>query len=600
MKLRDYQDYAVNALWDWFRKNPKGHPVIKMPTGTGKSLVIAELIRQAMNMDPRVKIMMLTMSQDLIEQNHEKLVALWPTAPVGVYSAGLNKKEHYYPITYAGIASAANKPELFGKLDLILVDECDRVPDDMRSQYRKFFKEVFAINPNCRVIGLTATDWRTGSGRITESENALFTSVAVDMCGMDAFNWFVAEAYLTPLTSKPTKVKLDVDGVKIVAGEYDQAQLDRAVNKRDITEAAVQEALEVGEGRRKWLTFCTGIKHAIETCEVLNYYGIEARVVHSKDKDGRVNNIKWYRNYTGDKPIALVNADILTVGFDDPGIDLILMLRPTASSRLWVQMLGRGTRPLYAPGFDITTTLGRLLAIANGGKQTCMVLDYANNIGRLGPINDPVIPVPKGKGGPQPAPVKECPHCGEHNHASARFCGQKDKEGNQLWGCGSEFPEVIKIDTQASSQNVQAEVVVPIVETFRVDMVNYTRHLKNGAAPMLKVSYYCGPSSFDEYICLQHPENSFAERKARKWWNARSLNKGDAPRSVVQALELAGELKTPTHISVHVNTKYPSITDFCYDGTNFGRIAITNPSQLQAPKIKVDRTVRQRTSIQLT
>jgi DNA repair protein RadD len=542
--------------------------------------------------------MMLTASQDLIGQNHDKLVKVWPNAPVGIFSAGLNKRQTNYPITYAGIDSAVGKHDKFGHIDIIMVDECDLVPDDMKSNYRKFLAAMQKQNPCLRIIGLTATDWRTGTGRITQSDNALFTDVCVDMCSMEAYNWFVSEGYLVPLVSKPTTIYLDTSGVGVVAGEYNKAQLERAVNKRDITEGAFREALAVTQGtRRKWLVFCSGVAHCIEAAEVLNYLGIEARSVHSKNKEARIDNLKWFREYDGQEPIAVTNNDVLTVGYDDPSVDLIIVLRPTKSSRLWVQMLGRGTRPVYADGFDLETTEGRLQAIHTGPKQNTMVLDFARNILSMGPINDPVIPKKKGKGGPAPAPVKECLCCGEYNHASVRVCGQKDALGNQIWGCGSEFPETIKIEATASQQNIQRESVVPIVETFKVDMVNYMVHVAKSTAPTLRVSYYCGTSKYDDYVCVQHPDG-WAKKKANKWWRGRTIDKDTPmPDTVAQAMEWVKHLRTPTHISVITNQKWPTITDYCFDGTNFGREPITNPAQLRAPQVHVQRPSSHNTAI---
>src|SRR4029079_8138707 len=102
---------------------------------------------------------------------------------------------------------------------------------------------------------------------------------------------------------------------------------------------------------------------------------------------------------------ALVNNNILTTGYDDPTIDLIMVLRPTMSVVLWVQMLGRGTRPVFPPGYDSETLEQRMAAIMASGKFDCLVLDYAGNTRRLGPINDPVIPAPPKSKGTRDAPV---------------------------------------------------------------------------------------------------------------------------------------------------------------------------------------------------
>jgi DNA repair protein RadD len=192
------------------------------------------------------------------------------------------------------------------------------------------------------------------------------------------------------------------------------ARLQAAVDDADITYRALTEAVQIGQSRRSWTAFASGIDHAIHIAEMLRgTFGIDAAEVHSKmpDKE-RDRRIEAYKR---GELRCIVNKDILTTGFDHPPIDLILMLRPTMSTGLWVQMLGRGTRPYdpaingYLPGFPTK-------------KFDCCVLDYAGNTRRLGPINDPVIPKPKGKGRAGDAPVKICDACGAYNHTSARFC----------------------------------------------------------------------------------------------------------------------------------------------------------------------------------
>jgi len=585
MKPREYQAWGVAALWDWFRNNQEGHPVIKMPTGTGKSIIIADAIQQAFGWQPTARVMMLTTSKQLIKQNYEKMLKVWPKAPIGIYSAGLSSRDIYEPIIFAGIQSVADKANLFGHVDLVFIDECDRVPDDMKSQYRKFITGLIKFNPHVRFIGLTATDWRTGSGKITESDKCLFTDVAVDMCTVESYNWFVEMGYLARLTSKRTTVKLDTDGVSVTGGEYNLAQLERAVNKADITIAALHEAMECGAmERRKWLVFCSGIDHCIDTAAIMNSMGIEARVCHSKSKDNDAA-IEWFANYQGTAPAALINNDMLTVGFDDSGIDLLFILRPTKSSRLWVQILGRGTRPLFADGFDLDTQEGRLMAIAASDKQDTMVLDFAHNVLSMGPINDPLIPSKKKKGSGV-APVKECPQCNEQVHASVKICpGIMPVSGEK---CGYVFPENIKIQTNASEQEFIKKEEPAVIDIFKVDSVNYSIHTKAGTENMLHVRYYCGVRSFDDYVCIAHPEGTPARRRAQRWWSDRARDaKIPTPPDAQTALAWAAQLKTPTHLSVHVNVKYPRITDYCYDGTQFNRIKITDPYQLVKPTVYV-------------
>lgn len=124
MQLRDYQIDAVNSVYEYFAQGNKGNPLVVLPTGAGKSVVIAELIRSAMAMDREQRFIMATHVKELIAQNHQKLMTLWHNAPAGIYSAGLGKKQAHHPIIFGGIQSMRDKAEIFGYRHVLFVDEC--------------------------------------------------------------------------------------------------------------------------------------------------------------------------------------------------------------------------------------------------------------------------------------------------------------------------------------------------------------------------------------------------------------------------------------------------------------------------------------------
>lgn len=124
MELREYQRRSIDDLYAWFGENKTGNPCLVLPTGSGKSHVIASLCKEALQSWPSTKILMLTHQKELIEQNAEKLLLHWPTAPIGIYSAGIGRREFGMPITFAGIQSVRGKANLIGHQDLILIDEC--------------------------------------------------------------------------------------------------------------------------------------------------------------------------------------------------------------------------------------------------------------------------------------------------------------------------------------------------------------------------------------------------------------------------------------------------------------------------------------------
>lgn len=561
---RYYQVDAVHAFYSYFAENT-GNPIIAMPTGTGKAVVQAMLLQSILYQYPTQRIVSATHVKELVDQNYKKLKDLWPQAPAGVYSAGLKRKEHQFPISFVGIGSVAKKAQLFGHVDLLFIDEAHLVSPSEETLYQKFIGDLRKVNPLLKVVGLTATPWRLGQGKITE--DGIFTDICYDITSRDAFNRLIAEGFLSTLIPKKTQQLLDTAGVHMRGGEFVASELQHAVNKQDITYGAIKEAMELASDRHHWLVFASGVEHAIDIANMMNDMGVPTVAIHSKMGDAARDEA--IADFKAGKYRAAVNNNVLTTGFDFPAIDCIIILRPTASTVLWVQMLGRGTRPLYAEGYDLTTLEGRMNAIANSMKQNCLVLDFASNTRRLGPINDPVIPRKKGEAGGGDAPVKLCTNCETYNHASARCCEF----------CGSEFTFQVKFKATAASDELIKQDA-PVFTNFAVDHITFSRHSKQGRPPAMKVSYYCGLRSFSEYVCFEH--DGFAQRKARHWWKERSP--APFPLSTDEGIILASNLPPATHIRVWVNKQYPEIMMHDFTGTAFGtQPATPAPSTSNTP-----------------
>lgn len=559
MELRYYQTEAVDSIYGYFSKH-NGNPIVAMPTGTGKSVVIGSFVKRALTDYKGTRIVKLTHVKELIEQNYTKLLQLWPLAPAGVYSAGLRRKE-VAQVTFAGIASVAKRAREFGHVDLVLIDECHLLGPNDDTNYRSFLVDLLTVNPMLKVVGFTATPYRLGQGLLTSPvEKAdkvippLFTDICYNITGMDSFNKLVDEGYLCTLIPKRTGTELDVSQVKLTGGEFNQGELQLAVDKSEITLRAVQEIISQGEGRAHWLIFATGVQHAEHVAETLRQFGVQAVAVHSQLEDPKARD-KFIADFKSGRVRAVVNNNVLTTGFDFPGIDLIAVLRPTTSPGLWVQMLGRGTRPCE-------------------GKQNCLVLDFAGNTKRLGPINDPVIPRKRGKRGGGGAPVRICEKCGTYNHASVKVC----------INCGEVFPVNSKLAWEADT----AELVVrpgrgPKIDIFRVTAVIYDVHHKADKPDSIRVTYQCGLRTFSEWVCLEH--EGFAGKKARDWWRLRT-NGGEPPATTAHGLLQTSALKTPTHLRVWWNAKVPQILGCDFTGTAFGtqqatiiEVEVTNAAQ---------------------
>lgn len=558
---RDYQQAAIDSIYSHFADH-KGFPLITAPTGTGKSVIIAGFLKGVFQKWPTQRIIVATHVKELVEQNFNKLKQAWPQAPAGVFSAGLNKKEHYFPITFAGIQSIAKKAKLFGHIDLLIVDEAHRINPKHNTTYMTFINALLEINPHLKVIGLTATDYRTGFGLIWGQEGALFERKCIDLCSTECFNWFFDQGYLAQIIPRRGCIEIKTDGVKITGGDFNAKEIEAAANQQDITEKALKQCVEECGHLDSWLVFASGVDHAKNIVEQLELYGISAQAVYSGMEADGLDRDTVIADFKAGKIQALVNNNVLTTGFDHPGIKLIVVLRPTTSVGLWVQICGRGTRPDYEDGFDLTTVDGRLSAIRQSDKPYCFVYDFSGNTKRLGPINDPRVPNRRKKGGGE-APVKECPQCGTLNHPKVTNC----------IFCGHEFEFEVKIQENASAEKLIVDDF-PVIETFDVDNIQYKKNYGRGGKPdTVKVIYYCGATSYHSFVCFNHDVGSYAHRLAIQWWQQRHT--GPMPKNVNEALEIIDKGIAPTQIRVHTATgkrklKFPEIKAYCYDGTAFG------------------------------
>lgn len=511
---RWYQEEAIDSIYHYFMNGGKGNPVVALPTASGKSIIPAVFIERVMKRWSNQRFLVMTHVSVLITQNSNKMIEVWANAPIGIHSAGLKQRDIIQPVIFGGIQSMIKVAEAFGHRDIIFIDECHLVNQDENSQYLKFLAIMKNINPNVKIVGLTATKFRMGQGLLTQ--DGLFTDIIYDMTTLEGFNRLLAEGYLSPLIPRPTNIKLDVSNVGIQKGEFIQSQLQHEVDRAEITWNALQEAIYFGQNRRSWLIFASGIEHSNHIAEMLNKLGVECASVHSKQKP-EYNNaaLAAHKNL---ELRAISSYSKLTTGLDHPAVDFIDDLRPTMSVVLHIQKYGRGMR-IYP------------------GKSNCLVLDHANNIPRLGPINDPVIPRKKGEKTGE-LPIKICEACGVYNHISARKCD----------ACGEPFTFQVKIVAKAGTEELIREPQALQIETFDVTYATYVKKQKLNKPPYIQVTYFCGFNPIREFV---FPENTKFKKPFHDWWMMR--HPSEPPQTVDQAMTLISELRKPARIRVHVN-----------------------------------------------
>ena len=473
--LRDYQRRTIDQLYKWFAEVHEGHPCIELPTGSGKSHIVAELCKEAIQKWPETRILMLTHVKELIEQNANKMRQHWPEAPLGIYSAGMNQRDIGEPITFAGIQSVRNKADQIGHVDLVLIDECHLVSHKQEGGYRKLLDNLTRINPALRVIGLTATPYRMGHGYITDSP-ALFSAIIAPV----SIEELIYKKHLAPLRSKLTAHALSVEGVHKRGGEYIESELQAAVDTEHNNISTVDEVIKLAGDRRSWLFFCAGVQHAHNVADALIERGITAAtIVGTTPKAERERIVS---DFKAGKIKAITNANVLTTGFDHPDLDLIAMLRPTLSTGLYVQMAGRGMRP-------------------KSHTDHCLVLDFAGVVQTHGPITAVNPKKANGKNAGQ-APTKTCKSCDELNHISAKECV----------ACGEPFPPPPPLKNRLHDDDIMG------LDTTEMTVTDWQwrRHISRASGKeMLMVTYYGALSDkpVNEYLTVMH--DGYAGQKAR-------------------------------------------------------------------------------------
>ena len=518
MELRGYQRAAVDAVWTHIRERD-GNPLVVLPTGAGKSLVIARLVRDVVDWGGRV--VCLSHVRELIRQVADHIVRVDPSLPVGVYSAGLGSRDTGYAVTVAGIQSVYQRAMEFGKVDICLVDEAHRVPADGEGMYRTFLEALRGVNPAVRLVGLTATPFRLSTGLLATPEG-LFNQVVHET----RIRELIRDGFLSPLTSKAGREKADLNGVGIQAGEFVQKDLEGVMGEDRLVALTALEIVERTQNRKSVLVFACGVAHGGKMAAALRDAGGIVGEVYGDTPTGDRDRI--VKAFTAGGCKYVVNVDVLGTGFDAPGVDCVVMLRPTMSPGLMMQQCGRGFR--IAPG-----------------KQNCLVLDFAGNLLRHGPV-DMVIP-PDGRkddGKEGEAPAKECPDCAEIVPAGMAMCP----------ACGHEFPR--REARHSAKPGGQAMSDEPYV----VMDVDYQVHTKKGAPPgapvTLRVDYDVGMMwPVREFVCFDH--HGFARQKAVQWW-LKHGGSAPAPASVAEAMGRTAELLRPVLAWLEADGKYMRIS----------------------------------------
>lgn len=504
MKLRDYQQAAVDSCYNYLRNN-KGNCCIVIPTAGGKTPVIATICKDCITRW-NGRVIILSHVKELLEQSINKLADIAPDLKPSVFSAGLGRKETDSNVIIAQIQSVYKHAAEIGKINIVLVDEAHLIKPDEEGRYRTFLADLLAINDKMRIVGLTATPYRQASGLIY-GDNRLFQDICYEIGVKD----LVTRGYISKVITKIPKSEISLEKVHIRAGEFAKEEVKELFDGSNVVKGFINDIVEKAKDRKSILVFCTSQDQAKNTVKALQEAtGEEVGIIIDDTPDYlRIEYEDRFRlkfnSLIEQKPLRwLVNVGVLTTGFDAPNCDCVCLLRPTASPGLYAQMVGRGFR--LSP---------------ETGKTNCLILDYGGNIRRHGPID--AIQIKKRNNEKSKALVKVCPECECVIPIGNSICPE----------CGYEFPRKERneadLDNEAESLGILSGE--SIEQTYDVINIDYDVHIKRNGnfndPKTIKVTYTVkygeGTKEFYEWLCPEH--GIWLRKKFEEWWKDRTTEK---------------------------------------------------------------------------
>lgn len=395
--LRDYQISAVETIVATSLR--ERYVLLQLSTGGGKTIIFSELIRRYQH-EYNMRILVLAHRKELIEQAADKLLRVWPEAPIGIACAGVDARaDLHQPVVIGSVQTVVNRLELCRPFHLVIIDEAHRLPPrNVKSQYQTLLLKMESLYPQLRVLGVTATPYRLGHGYIYGRE-----------CKKGHENWFEnlhfsvrlldlqSRGYLVPIRAKEAEnIDDELRTIRTSGGDWNLGDLSDLMSNEFHVNSAVHAYREYGEGRRHVVVFCVTIDHAKRVRDAFARAGFDADCVHSQMP--MEDRQRILHNFDAGRLHILCNVGVLTEGWDCTCVDCILLCRPTKSPGLHVQIVGRGLRP-------------------HPGKENLLVLDLSGNMRRHGPLDDPNVVIP-GSGGNGSTPSSDdegykklCPRC---------------------------------------------------------------------------------------------------------------------------------------------------------------------------------------------
>jgi ATP-dependent helicase IRC3 len=366
MELRPYQKSTLEASKNKYDAGIT-RQLVSLPTGVGKAVILA-CLKQHHKIDK--KKLVLVHREELADQLC-RTIKLWnPDYNVSIEMADreCDPRSDVVVASVPTIGRAGNsRIRKFNPADFGAI-VCDEAHHSIAPSWTNILHTHFNINkPDNRTLlaGFTATPNR-GDG---QGLGQVYDDIIYQMSILDA----IKQGWLVDLKGYKISTGTDISGIRTVAGDFSQGELEKAVNVYERNHLIVQNWLRDGEYRQT-VAFCVDIAHAKGLADTFKAYGVQAEAIWGTDPD-RADKLAQHK---AKKIQVLTNCGVLTEGYDDWQISCIIMARPTKSQLLFVQMAGRGTRiPSDVDNLITAKAAGQFLA-----KEDCILMDVVDNTGK--------------------------------------------------------------------------------------------------------------------------------------------------------------------------------------------------------------------------
>ena len=377
--LRPYQS-QIGAAWSAFVDKGGRRGLVVAATGSGKTVMFNSIIRTQAGDDLGFTALALAHRKELLWQIKETADWINPDFYPSIHS-GDEKALPGSRLVAASVQSVglphSNALDWL-KPSMVVCDEAHHAAAD--TYQRSFLRFGCYQDEGTYLLGVTATPHRLDNKALVgTSDKAIFEEMVFRYDIVAA----IKDGFLVDLKGYRAAAQVDLSRVKISAGDYQQSQLEDAMNVDPVNQLAYESWVDAGKNHQT-IVFCAGVDHAKAVAEVFNEKGVKAAAVWGDmPMPERIRVIDDFRN---GRIQVLTNMDILTEGFDARQAGCVILLRPTKSWSLFVQMIGRGLRTLpgIVEGLEFETADARRSAIRQSDKPECIVIDIVAMAGEGG------------------------------------------------------------------------------------------------------------------------------------------------------------------------------------------------------------------------